>query len=81
VILSIQMFGRLRELVAPVVEMAFPDGGSAAAVLVAVGEKWPVVSALLGSVRVAVNHEFVTAEQVIVDGDEVALIPPVSGGA
>jgi MoaE-MoaD fusion protein len=29
---------------------------------------------------VAVNHEYVTPEYVLRDGDEVAYIPPVSGG-
>jgi molybdopterin converting factor subunit 1 len=29
---------------------------------------------------VAVNHTYVTAETELHDGDEVALIPPVSGG-
>lgn len=30
---------------------------------------------------VAVNREFAAREQVLADGDEVALLPPVSGGA
>ena len=36
----------------------------------------------LGAARglVAVNHEYVGPEAVLQDGDEVALIPPVSGG-
>ena len=34
-----------------------------------------------GSVRAAVNHEFVDWNAGIADGDEVAFIPPVSGGA
>ncbi|MFY9488478.1 MAG: molybdenum cofactor biosynthesis protein MoaE [Solirubrobacterales bacterium] len=33
------------------------------------------------SVRLAVNKEYVTASHVIEPGDELALIPPVSGGA
>jgi molybdopterin converting factor subunit 1 len=34
----------------------------------------------LGSVRFAVNEEFVSADTCIADGDVVAVIPPVSGG-
>ncbi|MBD3660846.1 MAG: molybdopterin converting factor subunit 1 [Arenibacter algicola] len=31
-------------------------------------------------VRVAVNHEHVTLDHAVVDGDEVAFFPPVTGG-
>ena len=33
------------------------------------------------SVRLAVNEEFATGERVLVDGDVIALIPPVAGGS
>jgi molybdopterin converting factor subunit 1 len=33
------------------------------------------------SIAVAVNQEYVRGEHVLRDGDEVALLPPVSGGA
>jgi len=32
------------------------------------------------AVRIAVNHALVGAEAVVRDGDEVALLPPVTGG-
>jgi molybdopterin converting factor subunit 1 len=32
------------------------------------------------SIAVAVNQEYARAEDVLKDGDEVALLPPVSGG-
>ncbi len=35
---------------------------------------------LLPSVRFAVNCEYVSAESVVKDQDEIAFIPPVSGG-
>ena len=38
------------------------------------GQEW------LRSVAVAVNHEYAKGEDVLRDGDEVALLPPVSGG-
>lgn len=34
----------------------------------------------LGSYMIAVNNEYAAAEQLIKEGDEVAVIPPVSGG-
>ena len=33
-----------------------------------------------GSIAVAVNQEYAQVEDVLRDGDEVALLPPVSGG-
>jgi len=33
------------------------------------------------SLLVAVNHEYADSNQILVEGDEVALIPPVSGGS
>ena len=33
-----------------------------------------------GSIRVAVNREYVESSHVLADEDEVALIPPVAGG-
>jgi molybdopterin converting factor subunit 1 len=35
---------------------------------------------LLQCMAVAVNREYAQAEEVLHDGDEVALLPPVSGG-
>jgi sulfur-carrier protein len=35
---------------------------------------------LMRSIAVAVNQEYAKLEQVLRDGDEVALLPPVSGG-
>jgi len=37
--------------------------------------------ALLSSVAVAVNQEYASRDHVLREGDEVALLPPVSGGA
>ena len=38
-------------------------------------------TAVWDSIAVAVNQEYARAEDVLKDGDEVALLPPVSGGA
>ncbi len=47
------------------------------------GDVWPLLG--LGDeppgLLYAVNHEYAGADRVLVPGDEVALIPPVSGGA
>lgn len=44
-------------------------------------EKHPEMAKARDSLRMAVNEEFVGADAELCDGDEVAVIPPVSGGA
>lgn len=56
---------------------------SVAAVLAALrarGGSYAVELAAGRAVRVAVNHALVGADAVVHDGDEVALLPPVTGG-
>ena len=42
---------------------------------------YPRLSGIEKSMMISVNQEYVTRDQSIKDGDEVALIPPVSGGS
>ena len=43
-------------------------------------EVYPSLLDLLPRCAVAVNHEYVADDQLLQDRDEVAVIPPVSGG-
>jgi molybdopterin converting factor subunit 1 len=43
-------------------------------------KQFPKLAAHRTSVRLARNQEYVRADARFLDGDEVALIPPVSGG-
>ena len=74
---AIRLFAGLRELAGKrAVEIDLPDGSMAADI-------WPALD--LGTeppgLLLAVNKQYVPRETVLVEGDEVALIPPVSGGA
>ena len=57
------------------------DGGSAARL--AAEPRGGYASALndLSVIRVAVNQEFAAPDHAVADGDEIALFPPVTGGA
>lgn len=47
------------------------------------GEVWALASdgaALPENVLMAVNLEYVSADHPVVDGDEIAFFPPVTGG-
>lgn len=57
-----------------------PAGTTASAALARLGHRHPALAALAASLRVAVNEDFVEGEHVLVEGDRLALIPPVSGG-
>ena len=47
----------------------------------ALAARHPPIAQLRGRFRIAVNQDFVGDDQTLADGDELALIPPVAGGA
>ncbi|WP_158822729.1 molybdenum cofactor biosynthesis protein MoaE [Granulicella sp. S156] len=68
----------------------FPEGGlwrelrvgeSVAGLLALLRHEGVVADDMLRSAAVAVNHEYAGLDQGLCDGDEVALLPPVSGGS
>lgn len=61
--------------------MALPDAASVATLRALLCEVQPAVARLEGRLRVAVNREFAEDARVLCDGDEVAFLPPVSGGS
>jgi molybdopterin synthase catalytic subunit len=74
---TVRLFAVLRERAgAPVVSLELPEGAS-------VGDALERLSHLADGVPLvmAVNREYADEEQVLDPGDELALIPPVSGGA
>lgn len=76
-IVTVRLFAGLRERAgAPALELELPEGARVADALAACGtlvEGVPVV--------MAVNREYADGAVVLAAGDELALIPPVSGGA
>eukprot|EP00921_Rhytidocystis_pertsovi_P011395 GHVQ01018452.1.p2 GENE.GHVQ01018452.1~~GHVQ01018452.1.p2 ORF type:complete len:102 (+),score=13.85 GHVQ01018452.1:1858-2163(+) len=48
--------------------------------LIAIAEAYPEVCGILSLCVLAVNHEYATDSSIIHEGDEIALIPPISGG-
>ena len=71
---------RLRELAGVEIEVVHISGGATLGdAYEAARERHPGLPQQQG-VRGAVNHEFAGWDAKIADGDEVAFIPPVSGG-
>ena len=57
------------------------DGATAGAAIDALAATHPAIAKLRGRFRIAVNQDFVGDDHVLAAGDELALIPPVAGGA
>jgi molybdopterin converting factor subunit 1 len=75
-------FGMLRDLVGrPSEESEFPAGASLQTVFETYAERFPRVRELAPSIVVARNQEFADLSTCVEEGDEVAFLPPVSGGA
>jgi molybdopterin synthase catalytic subunit len=63
-------------------ELTLPaEGRTVADLLTDLRAKYPALEKLSGILLVAVNHQYVSHDYVLKDGDEVGLIPPVSGGS
>jgi molybdopterin converting factor subunit 1 len=58
-----------------------PDAATVKQARAALAERHPVIAPLLPQVRSAVNRTMVGDDHTLCDGDELALIPPVAGGA
>lgn len=62
-------------------ELAISSGATVGQALDALVARFPELEALLPHLRVAVDQEFATPELPLTPGAELALIPPVAGGA
>jgi molybdopterin synthase catalytic subunit len=61
--------------------VALPDGAQVRDAIAALAARHPPIARLRGKFRVAVNQDFSDDDRALADGDEIALIPPVAGGA
>ena len=76
-----RLFGPLREAAATAEGWReVREGSSVGDLMVGLRYEVGMSEGLLGASAVAVNQEYVGLERVLVEGDEVAILPPVSGG-
>ena len=79
---TVRLFARLRDLVGAgelTRDIAAP--ATARTVWEGLLAEWPSVAAYQQTLSVAVNAEYARMDTPLADGDEVAFLPPVSGGA
>jgi MoaE-MoaD fusion protein len=76
----VRLFASYREAAGTArLETPLPAGARVSDLIALLATRLP--SLLTARGMVAVNHTYVSADTPLSDGDEVALIPPVSGGA
>lgn len=62
------------------VDLPPPQTPSLGALWDSLAERYPALSPMRATIAFAVNGEYATAEASVAPGDEVAVLPPVSGG-
>src|SRR5438093_113095 len=79
---QVRFFATYREIVgAGQLAWTLRDGTTVGQLVEAVLAKYPRLVGHGNHMLLAVNHEVVRPDNVLMEGDEVALLPPVSGGA
>ena len=72
-------FGVLKDVFGPESSISLPDGATVTDLLGEISRSYPETS--LKGIAVSVNAEYATGSHPLLDGDEVGLLPPVSGGS
>lgn len=78
---TVRTFATLREASADRVALRLDDAASLADAWAAMVERYPGLAPHREFVRVALNGRYADWADAVADGDEVAFLPPVSGGA
>ena len=78
---TVLFFAAARELAgAESLPVELPPRATVAALRAELARRMPSLAGLLAKSALAVNHDFAQDERVLLATDEVAVIPPVSGG-
>src|SRR6202790_2860603 len=80
--IRVLFFGVIRDVVGLREDtLDIPDGGSLGSVFEHYAAQFPRLREMAASTVLALNQQFSSPAAPLADGDEVALLPPVSGGS
>jgi molybdopterin converting factor subunit 1 len=80
--IRVLFFGLLKDICGGAEDrIELPEGATAGAVFEHYAATFPKLRQMASSVVLARNHEFANTGERLMEGDEVALLPPVSGGS
>ena len=77
---TVKLFAMLKEGLGESVVLDVPEPATVRALLQRFSQVHPRFAPAVASLRVAVDHAYAQGDEVIRPGQEVAIIPPVSGG-
>jgi sulfur-carrier protein len=78
---TVKLFAAFQEAIAThEMQLAIPANAPVMQVYDRLASEYPILEKWRSLTRYAVNLDFVESDTLLKDGDEVALIPPVSGG-
>ena len=78
---TVRLFARLRDIAgASDLELELPDGATARALWDTLAAEHSELGRYRDAVSTAINAEYARMDRTLTDGDEVAFLPPVSGG-
>jgi molybdopterin converting factor subunit 1 len=81
-LVKIRLFARLREVAgATELERTLAEPATVGDAWDALVREWPALAPYSGTVSCAVNEEYARLSATLADRDEIAFLPPVSGGA
>jgi molybdopterin synthase catalytic subunit len=79
--IGVLFFGVLKELVGrPDDTVVLPEGARVRELLLYYGREAPRFEAMVPSLAISVNQQYAGVDRTLHEGDEVGLLPPVSGG-
>lgn len=80
-VVTVRLFARLREIAgAPELSRQLPEGATARTAWESLSREFPEIAEYERSISCAVNEDYARLATELHDGDEVAFLPPVSGG-
>jgi molybdopterin synthase sulfur carrier subunit len=78
---QVRVFAMVRDIVgAELIDVEVPDAATAGEVRGALVSRYPELQSVAGFLKMAVNAEFAADATRVYAGDEIVVLPPVSGG-
>ena len=80
--ITIKLFALMREKAGTdTIPLEVPAGAAVTQALAALMCRYPMLGPYIANTRFSLHMDFVDPETTLAEGDELVLIPPVSGGA